>query len=190
MSSTNMSKTTIGFLSLAVVGAIFGTVAFFGLSPFIKTVVQIYGTSAQGSTGFTSRQFSVYGVNLGAPGVNATSSSILNNTGDDVYITAVKVGCEGVGTSKAAYSGGGLAKLLLSVATTSTAAPAAQSAALVGGTTFTIATSSTNFTYATSTSSWGAATTTNIWAAGSYLTFTTNATNTAVCTFGVDGFTS
>ena len=185
-----MSKTTIGFLSLAVVGAIFGTVAFFGFSPFIRTVVQNFGTTTQGGTGTTARQYNVYGINLAAPGANATSSSIYNGSGNDIYITSIKVGCENVGTSRTPYSGTGLAALKFSVATTSTSAPAAQGAAIIAGANITIATTSPNFTYSTSTSSWGAATTSNIWAAGSYLSFVSNATNTAVCTFGADGFSS
>lgn len=185
-----MTIFTRAIISLAVVGALFGTFAFFGLTPFGKTIVeQVVGSTTQGTTGNTARQANIYGVNLAAPGANATSSSILNPTGQDVYVTAIKVGCEGVGTSKTAYSGTGLASLTFSVATTSTAAPAAQGANTINGGTFTIGTSTSYYAAASSTAVLNGSYTI-IWGAGSYLTFFTNATNTAICTFGVDYFQS
>ena len=118
-----MTTTSKSLLAFAVVGALAGLIAFFGISPFAKQIItQTFGTSTQGSTGTTARQYNVYGVNLSAPGANATSTSILNSTGNDLYISAIKVGCEGLGTSKTAYTGAALANLLLSVATSSTSA--------------------------------------------------------------------
>lgn len=184
-------KTIIQTAVVAFVGGLIAGGLVIMFIPQSKTTIEsIAGTTVQGSTGSTARQFNVYGVNLAAPGANATSSSILNTTGNDLYITSVKSGCENVGTSKAAYSGtGGIAALTFSVATTSTAAPIAQGANTLNGGTFTIATSSVYFTSASSTAVQSGSFTA-IWAAGSYLTFFTNATNTAVCTFGVDAFSS
>lgn len=158
---------------------------------YFPQVSASFGQSTQGGTGTTARQYNVFGVNLAAPGANATSSSILNNTGVDIYPVAIDVGCEGVGTSKTAYTGAGLAALTLSVGTSSTAAPAAVPAnLLVNG--YTIGTSTANFTMASTTSVIGntAATGIGIWPAGSYMTFWFNATNTAICTVGVTGFSS
>lgn len=151
---------------------------------------QLAATSPQGSTGSTARQYSIFGVNLAAPGANATSSSIQNNTSNDIYVTAVKIACEGVGTSKTAYTGAGLAALTMSVGTTSTAAPAAVPTNLIGGSAYTIATGTVNFLLASSTNGNALANFTGIWPAGSYMTFFSNATNTAVCTVGVDGTSS
>lgn len=174
------------FGGIVVVAAVLGALAFFGFTPYGKQVVQQFGTSTQGSTGQTAKQYSVLGVNLVAPGANATSSSIQNNTGDDLYVTGLKVGCEGVGTSKTAYTGTGLALLTLSVGTSSTASPAVAPTNLIMSA-VTIATSTVDFTLASSTAATpGNSTYLNIWNAGSYMTFATNATNTAVCTYGVD----
>lgn len=149
------------------------------------------GTTVQGGTYNTSLQASV-AINLATPGVNATSSTILNTDANDRYISAIKVGCENIGTSKTAYSGGGLATLTLKVATSSTAAPLdVPSTNLVGGGSLTIATSTPNFGIASSTMAIPGVSLVNfIWAAGSNIDFTVNATNTAVCTVGVDYFKS
>lgn len=153
---------------------------------------QLAAASPAGTTSNTSR-FASIAVNLAAPGANATSSSILNTDANDRYISTLKVGCEVVGTSQTAYTGAGLATLTVFAATTSTAAPATVSNTnKVGGGNVTIATSTVQFGISTSTI--GAATGNSqiymIWPAGSYLTFTANATNTALCTFGADYFQS
>ena len=178
-------------IGAVVVAAILGAVTFFGFSPFIK-LVQTFGTSAAGSTGTTARQYNIYGVNLAAPGPNATSSSLLNSTGQDIYPTMVDVGCEQVQTSKTAYTGSGLAALTLSVGTSSTAAPNVVPGNLLVNA-YVIGTSTGNFVMASTTSVTGnTASTTGIgiWPNGTYLTFWFNATNTAVCTVGVSAFSS
>lgn len=182
-----ITKLTFGCVAL---GAIFGTIAFLGFSPFGKQVIQEFGSTTQGATGSIARQYNVYGVNLAAPGANATSSSLFNATGQDLYTTTVKVGCENVGTSKAAYTGGGLAALQMTVGTSSSAAPAAAPTnALLAGA-VNIGTSTPYFVMASSTNGAISATGIAVWPAGSYMTFWFNATNTAVCTVGVDAFTS
>lgn len=172
----------------ALGGLIAGAVMLvFMPTPVQKVIQQISGTTTQGGTGQTARQYNVYGVNLAAPGSNATTSSIVNNTGNDLFITGLKVGCENVGTSNTAYSGAGLASLTVYAATTSTSNPAnVTNTNKVGGGNITIATSSSSFIQASTTALSGNSAWYSIWPNGTYLTFTTNATNTAVCTFGAD----
>lgn len=195
-----MTTPTRALLSLAVVGAIFGTLAFFNVTPF-RTIVQnviTAGASPQGATVTSAGLYTVAGVNLAAPGPSATSSSIFNNTGQDLYVDSVKVGCEGIGSSNTAYSGAGLASLKVQAATTSTSNPVSLvNTNLVGGAAFVIATSAVQYTLSSSTaaavgtgSATGNSSMVNIWPNQTYLTFTTNATNTAVCTFGVGVFQS
>lgn len=186
-----MTNNTRYIVAFAVVGAILGTLAFFGLTPFGRDVVQqIAGTSPAGTTGQTAKFFSI-AANLASPGANGTSSSILNTSANDFYILAIKAGCSGIGSSNTAYSGGGLAALKLTVATTSTSAPATNGVNVVGGGTITIATSTVNYVVASSTAQMpGLSSTTAMWASGSYMTFSTNATNTAACVFGVEAMSS
>lgn len=179
------------------IAALIVTVAIAGayFFPQSQTIIQqLAGASPAGTTGQTAKLFTVV-ANLSAPGANATSSSILNTSANDYYINAIKAGCEVVGTSRTAYTGAALAALTLTVSTTTTSAPAAAGANIVGSTAMTLGTSTPQFVEASSTASNGATTpgsalVNNIWASGSYLTFQTNATNTAQCTFGVEAFSS
>lgn len=172
-------------LALVLIGGYYYPAAPAQIAP-----VMYAGTSPQGAT-FNTAHFGGIAAILAAPGVNATSSSVLNTSSSDYYVTSIKIGCEGVGTSQTAYTGTGLAALTLKVATSSTAAPATNgNTNLVGGGSITIATSTTNFTLSTSTAAGGSTNVYTIWPAGAYLTFTTNATNTASCTFGADYFSS
>lgn len=152
---------------------------------FFPQVQQSFGSSAAGST-FNTAKYAGIAINLTSPGSNATSSSILNTDANDRFITAEKVGCELVGTSKTINVGAGLASLTLTMATSSTANP------VVNANTntlpvITVATSTPNFVVASSTAGTpGNNLVGNIWAAGSYLSIFSNATNTAACTAGVD----
>lgn len=144
-----------------------------------------FGASPQGSEYFNGN-FAGAVISLANPGANATSTSILNTTGNDLYVTGEKVACENVGTAKTAYTGAGLASQTVTIATSSTAAPASN-----GNTNtlpvVTIATSTTQFDLSSSTAGTpGNGLVSNIWAAGAYMTFTVNATSTATCTVGVD----
>lgn len=113
----------------------------------------------------------------------ATTTSILNSDSTDRYVTNDYIFCTGVGTSKTAYTGTGLASLTFTAATTSTANPTS-----LTNTNYilnsSVATSSTVTFVATSTegviAGWS-----RIWPTGTYLTFSSNATNTAICTVGV-----
>lgn len=177
-----MTKYILAFIGAVVIaGAIYGAYLY-------PKATQPFGTSGQGTTLNSAKFYGVAGVNLATPGANGTSTSILNNTGNDLYPTAIRAGCESVGTSKTAYTGAGLSSLQISVGTSSTAAPAAVPTTLVNGAVITIATSSPQFelnTIVTSSSLGGA-----VWPSNTYMTFWSNATNTAMCTFGVDAITS
>lgn len=178
------SKIIIG---LAFIGAILGSLAFFGFSPFGRQVVnEVFGSP----TGTVST--SVDGATVVFSMANATSTSILNPTGQLAYVYLGLANCTGVGSSNTLVTGAGLAALTLTAGTTSTAvAPA-------GGFEFTteilqgvtVGTSSPVFAMASSTMQTATTSLATLWPAGSYMTFVTNATNTAVCTVGVGTFGS
>lgn len=179
--------TTNTKILLSVLFAAIATVAIRG--NFYPIQQFLAATSPSGTT-FGTAKFAGVAVNLASPGANGTSTSILNTDSGTRYITSLKAGCEGVGTSQTAYTGAGLSALTITAATTSTPAPAANGSASIGGGAFTLATATPQFTESTSTAAGGTSKTYPLWASGSYLTFTTNATNTAVCTFGADYFQS
>lgn len=148
-------------------------------------VHKAHAASPQGATYFTGA-FAGAVINLATPGANATSTSILNTTGNDLYVTGEKVLCEGVGTSKTAYTGTGLASATFTFATSSAAAPASNTNTNTLPV-VTLGTSTPDFVISSSTAGTpGNNLVSNIWLAGSYMTITANATNTAVCTVGVD----
>jgi hypothetical protein len=144
------------------------------------------GGAPTGSTYGTQKQASI----VFAPATgSATSTSILNTDSTDRMVTIVQNVCGGVGTSQTAYTGAGLASLTLKAATTTTSAPA-----IVSNTnlveSIVISTSTSDFVMASSTSSGlvgtSAASLGSLrWPTNTYLTFFTNATNTAICTVGV-----
>lgn len=189
MQFSNMTTLQRSVLSLFGVFAILGALAFFNITPFRDEVMQLAGASPIGTT-FNTAKIAQVSVAPAAPGTNATSTSILNTDVNDRYITSEEGGCENLGTSKTAYTGTGLAALTVSMATSSTAAPASNANPnVVGSIAMTIGTSTVNFVIASSTASNGttpgSALVSNIWTAGSYLTLTFNATNTAACVIGV-----
>jgi len=178
------------YLIVAVIAAIAAGGIFGGYKYLLAPKVVATSASPAGSTGRSAFQFNSYGNNLSAPGTNGTSTSILNNTGQDLYVSGEYAGCEGVGTSKAAYTGAGLASLTVTAATSSTAAPASNSNTNTLPV-ITIATSTPQYTLASSTAAFtGSGSVSLLWLAGSYMTFTVNATNTAICTFGVSAFSA
>jgi len=174
------TKKILTFVVAVIVG-----VAIYGAYLYPQSSA-LFGASAGGSTFATARIADV-AVNLANPGANGTSTSILNTDTNNRYPVSLDVGCSGVGTSQTAYTGAGLAALTLSVATSSTAAPATNgNTNFLGAATLTIATTTTQFVIASSTGIIPGNTTPGaVWGPGSYLTFTFNATNTAACTVGV-----
>lgn len=170
----------IGAVLILIVGIGIGHY-FFGTT---TVVTNSFGNSPAGSNFGDPKQAAV-AINLAAPGANGTSTSMLNSDGNDRMITSEIFTCEKVGTSQTAYTGTGLASLTITMATSSTAAPA------INGNTntlpvVTVATGTPQFTISSSTAATpGNGLVGNIWAAGSFLTITANATNTALCTGGV-----
>lgn len=176
---TTKGKALVATLCAVVIGA-----AIWGAYKYPQAVVQ--GTGSAAGVAFNTAKFAGETASLASPGANGTSTSILNSDSSDRYITSVVAACNTVGTSRTAYSGAGLANWNITVATTSTADPAALPSGynpVLGGV-LNISTSTPNTLVASSTA--GVSSTTLIWAANSYLTFWSNATNTAACTFGAN----
>lgn len=126
----------------------------------------------------------------------ATTTSILNPVGNDVIIKTADEVCTGIGSSQAAYSGGGLLSngLVITAATTSTANPPTLSALntnyiLDTGNVITTTTPALFYSSTSTPGLIGLNATNRIWAANSYLTFSSNATNTMSCTVGVSYLT-
>lgn len=147
-----------------------------------STIVQSFGTTSGNSSTRSTAGFAFNPTSASA----TTTSSLLNSDGNDRVITSVDTACSGLGTSQTAYSGSGLAALNFQIATTSTSAPVT-----LGNTNYiynsTIATSSTTFYESTSTPGLTAG---NLqvrrWPASTYVTVSSNATNTAACIINVN----
>lgn len=147
---------------------------------------QILASASPTGSTFGDAKFAGVVVSLATPGANGTSTSILNTDTSDRYVTSTKVGCENIGTSRTAYTGTGLASLQVSIGTTTSANPASflSFAAITTGTI--IGTSSVNNLFSSSTLQTATTSLSVIWPANTNMTFYFNATNTAVCTVGVD----
>lgn len=178
-----MTKKELTIGALIVVLAI-----VIGVSVWSEGHNQIATASPAGTTGTTAKFASVTWAMT-----SATSSSVLNSDASDRDIIAIKYGCNSVGTSFTAYTGVPLtsAGLTLKAATTSTIASASllvSNTNNVVSTSIATSTASSGFlTLASSTMAIaGSAYFNQVWLAGSYLTFFTNATNTAACTIGVE----
>jgi hypothetical protein len=169
---------------LVLVVAIAG--AYFFPSSTSTTVKEIVG-SPNGTV-----STSVDGATIVFSMANGTSTSILNPTGQLAYVYGSLTGCNTVGSSQTAFTGAGLASLTMLIGTSSapitSATPSFSPFAEVGN--ITIATSSTTFLEASSTTQTATSSTPILWPAGTYMSFVTNATNTAVCTVGVSTFGS
>ncbi len=159
------------------------------------------GTSAVGTTNGTQK---IATITFAPATPAATSTSILNSDSNDRIIDEEISYCSGLGSSRVAFSGGGLASngLTFSAATTSTSAPNTVtntnltlnvSIATTTGFAF-VSTSSpsviTTFVDGVPTSTSTQSVISRVWASGSYLTFWSNATNTATCTVGVRYFSN
>lgn len=152
-------------------------IACFGLSyPHQSAVVG----SPVGAT-FNNAKFA--GIVFAPATGSATTTSILNTDGSDRKIEDFTVDCSGVGTSLTAYTGTGLSGLSFTAATTSTASPVTVSN--TNSLVMPVATATVDVFNQTGTATSTPALS-RVWASGSYMTFVSNATNTAVCTVGVD----
>lgn len=171
MSTSTLGKIVIGILALA---AIYGAYQY----PQVTQSVQTFG--AVGAT-FNTAKIAAINWTLSD---SATSTSILNGDANDRIVEGAQYWCSGVGTSKTAFTGAGLDALSFSAATTSASAPA-----IITNTNFvlntTVATSTATLFVASTSPGLTATAAQRIWASGSYLTFWSNATNTAACNIGV-----
>lgn len=115
----------------------------------------------------------------------ATSTSILNTDSTDRVVIDSFYYCNVLGTSYVANTGSGLANLTFTAATTSTASPAAlgNTALLLSSNVAT--TSAGASTYVSSSTTPYPDNSSRLWKSGSYMTFFSNATNTAQCVAGV-----
>ena len=179
--------TTKIVLGVALIGAILGTLAFFNITPFRTIVQNVIAGSTSGSTYATQQTLAITGWNL----ANGTTTSIQNTSGSDEYATQVQYACTGVGSSNTAYTGAGLASVTLKAATTSTSLTGQTPTSNTGvsntnlAVSGTLATSTGTTMVASSTLSIGGSVP-GVWIAnGAWLTFFSNATNTAVCNIGV-----
>lgn len=160
---------------LAIIGAYFYP---------IQKMVSTFAASPAGTTVNSAKFAGVLGVALSGTGANGTSTSILNTDAFDRYVTSFKVGCEGLGTSF--KNSGGISALQVTVATTTTSAPTTIAYNFAVALNATIATTSVNNLVSSSTLQTATSSNSFVWNSGSYMTFFWNATNTAICTEGVE----
>ena len=170
---TTLTKSTLALVCAVVIGGL-----IWGAYQYPKSSLLAGSTSGSSAT----QHIATFAFNPTTG--SATSTSVLNSDTQDRVITGSNVFCSGVGTSKTAYTGTGLAQLLFSMATSSTASPNTLS-----NTNYVlsdvIATSSTEAYTASTTVTTPSTADYRRWAAGSYVTVASNATNTAACIVNV-----
>jgi len=166
---------------LLVIGALIAMVLIGTL--FVLGASRILAASPAGSTSQDAKQWSII-----ANFSNATTTYMLNNSGNDLLVTATKVLCENVSNSQTSYTGAGLASWQFTVGTTSTNVPGAtvtrSAVQLLNA--VAMSTSTQNMMFASSSVVTATSSKAMVWNANSYMAFQANATNTAQCTVGVD----
>lgn len=173
-----MTKTNTIAGIIVIIGAILTLAA---VVFFYETRVS-FGASPTGST-FTAEQQASVTVNF----ATATSTFIQNVSGNDYYVTATKILCNGVGSSNTPYTGTGLASWQFTVGTSSTNVAGFTFHPYAGTmVNFAVATATPQLIVASSTLATATSSIPSIWPAGSFMEFQSNATNTAVCTIGVN----
>lgn len=166
--------------------AIVITVAIVGAYHYPKSEESVSLAGSTAGSVFNSAKFAGVVVDLSTPGANGTSTSILNSDASDRFISGFRVGCNGVATSRTAYTGVILDALKLTIGTSTDSAPATFTGFANVTTGYTLGTSSPVLIVASTTPQTATSSLAARWPSNSYVTFTVNATNTAVCTFGVD----
>lgn len=136
--------------------------------------------STNAAVGTTYGSAKVAQVNMTPATAAATSTSILNTDSYDRIVTDTFYDCNTAGTSKVYLTGNGLASLIIRAATSTTAAQGANTNYVMYNN---MATTSPDVFMASTTIAVGDFG--RVWATGTYMNFSTNATNTAVCTVGV-----
>lgn len=174
------TSTLLGIVAFLIIA---GGILWAGLTYPLS--VQTVGSPA-GTTLNTEKQAAQV-ISLATPGAGATSTSLVNTDASSRHITSTKVLCSGVGTSQTAYTGAGLASLQVTVATTTTANPATIPVGFADVTqNQAVGTTTSELMFASSTLLTATSSLASIWHAGENLTFWFNATNTAICTIGVN----
>lgn len=180
--------TSTKFLAGAIVLGIFGTLAFFGLSPFLNQTQQQTTPSVGSVVGSTFTNGKIAAVVMAPLAASATSTSIQNNSGSPIFVASFGfAGCTGTGSSYTYpnTNATGLANLLIQAATTSVA-----NQGLQGNTNYAL-----NMVVPTSTSPMQTSSSTppamaGFWDTGTYMTFTWNATSTLNCVIELDAINS
>jgi hypothetical protein len=167
-------------LIAGVVATIVGFLVIAGL--FLPIQSGLFGNSPV-DTQFGTKKIAAISWNLSSG--TATSTSIYNSDQNDRIIDSSFVSCSGVGTSRTAYTGAGLAALTLRAATTTADSPATLTNTNYAVNYASISTS-TPWSYTTSSTEPVLGVYGRVWPSGTYLTFTANATNTATCVVGVN----
>lgn len=164
--------------ALALIGALIVGGAILGAYQYPKQVQPTLGSAAVGTTFGTQKIAQI----VWQPSTDAASStSLYNSDSNDRIVESVYYSCTGLTTSSTA-----VAALLFKAATTSTSAPATgigTNTNLLLGTT--VATSTSELYVASTTPGLATSAFVRRWAAGSYLTFNSNALQSAVCNIGV-----
>lgn len=172
-----MNKIFLGILGLVLVVSIYGAYEY----PLAKETL---GNAPVGTQFGTMK---IASINWSLTSGGATTTSVYNNDLNDRYIESSFLACDTVGTSKTAYSGAGLAALIIRAATTTTAAPTIVTNTNYAANYASVATSTA--VLLTSSSTEGVLTGySRVWPSQTYLSFFSNATNTAQCTAGVKYF--
>lgn len=185
----------------ALIAAVMAVGVYGGYKYLLTPPLQVSaGTAAAGSTFNTAKTAAIAMVFTNG----ATSTSILNTDASDRFVISNFIACSSATSTYTAVTGAGLANWIIKAATTSTNAPAVISntnlvmndtvatgtvgagvASDYGG----IALVASSSIATTSPTGWigNAAGSANQfrWATGTYLTYWSNATNTAACTVGV-----
>lgn len=144
------------------------------------------GVGAAGST-FNTAYTAAVSADLTAAGSTGTSTSVLNSDSNTRYVTGFRAACDSIGNSLGP-TGAGFASFTVTVGTSTAASPASFDpwARVAQATIATTTSGTTRWVFASSTTQTGTSSLPAIWHSGKYMTFYTNATNTAQCTFGVD----
>lgn len=175
------------FGALAVIAGLVAGGVVLHFAP-VHTQTNVISGSSAGAT-FNTAKFAAIVWQPGNVGTQtngaATTTSLFNGDASDRIITNLTYSCSGVGSSNTAYTGAGLASLIFTAATSSASVPNSITVtnALLNTN---IATSSTELFVASTTPGLTGSAFVRRWAAGSYLTFSSNATNTATCAIGVN----
>lgn len=171
----------------SIIGVVIGLIVGF-VGGYTMNHDKVAGAAIPSGVGATFNTARVATIEWSLAGPTSTSTSVFNSDATDREIESVKVICSGMGTSLTPLTGAGLVSLQFKAATTSTQAPAIISNTNTLLTNAVISTTTPDMYISTSTPGLSGSSNSDyvrVWASGSYLSFSTNATNTAQCLVGV-----